>query len=104
MDQIETPPANADPPTADGEIDYDYTPQADPAEAAPQVSSYIAIIRIVSVLAMGLCVSFGLFMMLIGQEALFIGIGLVLLAIPCYYGMRFAERLASQRAARAGAR
>ena len=92
MSEIETQPSAA----PDDEIEYDYTPQADPAEAQPQVSSYIAIIRIVSVLAMGLCVSFGLFMMLIGQQAFFIGIGLVLAAIPCYYGMQLAERLATR--------
>jgi hypothetical protein len=96
MDEIETTPSKIDPAAPDDEIDYDYTPQSDPAEAQPQVSSYIAIIRIVSVLAMGLCVSFGLFMMLIGQEALFVGIALVLAAIPCYYGMQIAERLASR--------
>ncbi len=92
MSEIETPPSAA----PDDEIDYDYTPQADPAEAQPQVSSYIAIIRIVSVLAMGLCASFGLFMMLVGREGLLIGVPLVLAAIPCYYGMQLAERLATR--------
>ena len=96
MEQIETPPAASPVPSPDDEIDYDYTPHADPAEAQPQVSSYIAIIRIVSVLAMGLCVSFGLFLLLIGREALIVGIALILAAIPCYYGMQFAERLASR--------
>ena len=85
------------PETPDDEIDYDYTPQSDPALAQPQVSSYIAIIRIISVLAMGLCVSFGLFVMLIGsREALILGVALILAAIPCYYGMQLAERLASR--------
>jgi hypothetical protein len=94
MSEIDTP-SSADTAPVD-EVDYDYTPQADPAEAQPQVSSYIAIIRIVSVLAMGLCVSFGLFLLLIGREALIVGIALILAAIPCYYGMQFAERLASR--------
>ncbi len=64
------------------------------AEPAPQVSSYIAIIRIVAVLGMGLCVSFGLFMMLVGLKGVIIGVPCVLLAIPFYYGMQWAERLA----------
>ena len=85
MEQIE-----ATPNAPDDDIEYDYTPQIDPAEAEPQVSSYIAIIRIVSVLAMGLCVSFGLFLLLVGRQAL------VVAAIPCYYGMQFAEKLASR--------
>jgi hypothetical protein len=93
MDEIDAPSSDA--PT--DEIEYDYTPQADPAEAQPQVSSYIAIIRIISVLAMGLCVSFGLFLLLIGsREALILGVVLILAAIPCYYGMQFAERLAAR--------
>jgi hypothetical protein len=96
MEQIETPSDQVG-TSANDEIEYEYTPQADPAEAQPQVSSYIAIIRIVSVLAMGLCVSFGLFLMLIGSRgALILGVALVLTAIPCYYGMQLAERLASR--------
>jgi hypothetical protein len=78
----------------DDEEDYDYASAADPATGMPQVSSYIAIIRIISVLAMGLCVSFGLFLMLAGLKGVLIGIPLVLLAIPCYFGMQLAERLA----------
>ncbi len=96
MEQIDAPASAADVPAPDDEIDYDYTPEADPALAQPQVSSYIAVIRIVSVLAMGLCVSFGLFMMLIGREGLIIGVPLVLAAVPCYYGMQFAEKLAAR--------
>jgi hypothetical protein len=96
MERMETPASAADTQAGDDDIDYDYTPEADPALAQPQVSSYIAIIRIVSVLAMGLCVSFGLFMMLIGRDGLIIGVPLVLAAIPCYYGMQLAEKLASR--------
>jgi hypothetical protein len=78
----------------DDEVDYDYTPEADAADAAPQVSSYIAIIRIVSVLVIGVCVSFGLFMTLVGIEGLIIGLPLIALAVPVYYAMQFAEKLA----------
>jgi hypothetical protein len=65
-----------------------------PADEIQQVSSYIAIIRIVAVLGMGLCVSFGLFLTLVGIKGVIIGIPIILLSIPCYYGMQFAERLA----------
>ena len=78
----------------DDEQEFDYSPPAEAGAGAPQVSSYIAIIRIVSVLAMGLCVSFGLFLMLAGLKGVLIGIPLILMAIPCYFGMQFAERLA----------
>jgi hypothetical protein len=97
MDELDTrPQLAADAPAPDDEIEYDYMPAAGAAEAQPQVSSYIAIIRIVAVLAMGLCVSFGLFLLLIGREALIPAIILILAAIPCYFGMQFAERLASR--------
>lgn len=66
------------------------------ADEIPQVSSYIAIIRIVAVLGMGLSVSFGLFIMLVGLKGVIIGIPIILLAIPCYYGMQVAERLATR--------
>jgi hypothetical protein len=70
--------------------------ELDETDAAPQVSSYIAIIRIIAVLGMGLSVSFGLFIMLVGLKGVIIGIPIILLAIPCYYGMQVAERLAAR--------
>lgn len=79
---------------ADDDEEFDYLPEL--PEPQPQVSSYIAIIRIVAVLGMGLCVSFGLFIMLVGLKGILIGIPIVLLAIPCYYGMQLAEKLASR--------
>lgn len=92
MERAESPVV--DTPPVDDEIEYDYTPaSAAPAEQ-PQVSSLIAIIRIVGVLAMGLCVSLGLFLMLIGIDGVIIGVPLVLAAIPVYFGMQFAERYA----------
>ena len=69
----------------------------EPAEPVPQVSSAIAIIRIVAVLAMGLSVSFGLFIMLAGVKGIIIGVPIMLLAIPSYFGMQFAEKLASRQ-------
>jgi hypothetical protein len=79
----------------DEEGEYTYEPVVDAVEPV-QVSSLVAIIRIVAVLAMGLCVSFGLFIMLVGLKGVIIGVPLVLMAIPCYYGMQFAERLANK--------
>lgn len=76
--------------------DDDLEDEAASAEEIPQVSSYIAIIRIVAVLGMGLCVSFGLFIMLVGLKGVIIGIPIILLALPCYYGMQIAERLAAR--------
>jgi hypothetical protein len=92
-------------PLAFGDDEYDgVEDDSSAAEEIPQVSSYIAIIRIVAVLGMGLCVSFGLFIMLVGLKGVIIGIPIVLLAIPCYYGMQLAERLATRetRAREAG--
>jgi hypothetical protein len=74
----------------------DLEDESEPAEDIPQVSSYIALIRIVAVLGMGLCVSFGLFIMLVGVKGVIVGIPIILLAIPCYYGMQLAERLAAR--------
>ena len=74
--------------------DDDFEDASDPVDEIPQVSSYIAIIRIVAVLGMGLCVSFGLFIMLVGVKGVIVGIPIILLSIPCYYGMQLAERLA----------
>lgn len=85
-------------PGVDGDDD-DYTYEKEAPPPAPQVSSYIAIIRIVSVLAMGLCVSFGLFLTLVGLRGVLIGVPLILMAIPCYYGMQLAEKLANREIA-----
>ena len=85
-----TPYADSD----DVEETFPYDEMDAPAEPVPQVSSMIAIIRIIAVLGMGLCISFGLFIMLVGLKGVIVGIPLILLAIPCYYGMQFAEKLA----------
>ena len=94
LDESPTPAPELD--DDDDELEDDATP----AEEIPQVSSYIAIIRIVAVLGMGLCVSFGLFIMLVGLKGVIIGIPIILLAIPCYYGMQLAERLATRETRR----
>ena len=73
-------------------------PSEQPPEPLPQVSSSIAIIRIIAVLGMGLCISFGLFIMLAGTKGVIIGIPIILLAIPFYYGMQLAERWANRGA------
>ena len=39
---------------------------------------------------MGLFVSFGLFIMLVGIKGVIVGIPIILLSIPCYYGMQLA--------------
>jgi hypothetical protein len=94
MERAEPAVAEPSKDVVDDEVDYDYAPVVDPAAEQPQVSSLIAIIRIVGVLAMGLCVSLGLFLMLIGIDGVILGVPLVLAAIPVYYGMQLAERYA----------
>lgn len=79
---------------ADLDADDDLEDESAAGEEVPQVSSYIAIIRIIAVLGMGLCISFGLFITLVGVKGVIVGIPIILLSIPCYYGMQLAERLA----------
>jgi hypothetical protein len=85
------------PAAADTGEDDDFTYEPAPLAEAEQVSSPIAIIRIVAVLAMGVSVSLGLFFMLIGGSALVVGSILILLAIPVYFAMQYAEKLAGSR-------
>jgi hypothetical protein len=63
-----------------------------------QVSSLIAIIRIIAVLGMGLCISFGLFISLVGVTGLIIGVPTMLLAVPLFFGMQYAEKWAQRNA------
>jgi hypothetical protein len=85
----------APPQPVDEDDGYEFpVAQPEAPEALPQVPSYIAVIRIIAVLGMGLCMSFGLFISLVGVSGLIVGIPIFLLAIPCYFGMRLAERLA----------
>ncbi len=93
---METRPADASPTAPEDDDDFTYLPESAQDTEPVQVSSLVAIIRIVSVLAMGLCVSFGLFIMLVGIKGIIVGVPIVLLAIPCYYGMQLAEKLAKQ--------
>ena len=89
---MELDKAPAAPPDID---DEDLEDESAPAEEIPQVSSYIAIIRIVAVLGMGLCVPFRLSIMFVGTKRVLIGITNILLSSLCYYGMQLAERLAT---------
>jgi hypothetical protein len=82
------------------EAHYAYeTPGEEVPAPVPQVPAYIAIIRIIAVLGMGLSISFGLFIMLIGLKGVIIGIPIVLLSVPCYYGMQLAERMVARHEA-----
>ena len=84
-------------PEVNDDTDYDYRPATAVADEPPQVSSAIAVIRIIAVLAIGFCVSLGIFLMLFGGKGIILGGVLILLAIPCYFGMQFAERIAASR-------
>jgi hypothetical protein len=90
---------NAPGPADDEGYDDGFAFEAQNAEPVPQVSSLIAIIRIIAVLGMGLCISFGLFISLIGVRGLVIGIPILLLAVPCFFGMQWAEKWAQRHAA-----
>jgi hypothetical protein len=100
MERVESPVAKI-PAVVDDDIEYDYSPEVAAPADQPQVSSLIAIIRIAGVLAMGLCVSLGLFLMLIGVDGVIIGVPLVVAAVPVYYGMQLAERYAARHDAEA---
>ena len=96
MERVDDSPQ---PDAADeGEFEDD-EPADETAPPSPQVPSYIAIIRIIAVLGMGLSISFGLFIMLVGVKGVMIGIPIILLSIPCYYGMQLAERLVARHEA-----
>ena len=96
MSQVTHAPDDTEDEDAD-QLDYgDDDGEAAPQPAPVQVPSYIAIIRIVAVLGMGLCISFGLFIMLVGLKGIIVGVPILLLSIPCYYGMQFAERLVAK--------
>lgn len=87
----ETGTAAADPAEDDG-----FGFETAVAEPAQQVSSLIAIIRIIAVLGMGLCISFGLFISLVGVSGMIIGIPLLVLAIPMFFAMQYAEKWAQR--------
>ena len=74
----------------DEEFAYERTEAPPPVQ---QVPAYIAIIRIIAVLGMGVSIALGLLLMLAGLNGIIIGVPILLLSIPCYFGMRFAERL-----------
>ena len=73
--------------------------ETQPAEPAEPVSPLIAVIRIIAVLAMGLLISFGLFISLVGWEGMLIGIPCLLLAIPVFFAMQWTEKWAQRQAA-----
>ncbi len=98
-----TTPA-AVPPAVIEEYDDGFGFETSEPEPLEPVSPLIAVIRIVSVLGMGLFISFGLFISLVGVQGLLIGIPCLLMAIPCFYGMQMAERWAQRQAKSAAER
>ena len=99
MDETKAQPS---PPPAIDDDDDGFGFETTPAEPAEQVSSVVAIIRIVSVLGMGLCISFGLFISMVGLKGILFAIPCLLAAVPMFYGMQYAERLALRSAREAG--
>lgn len=56
-----------------------------------QVPAYVVVVRITSVLGMGVSVALGLFVLLGGY---WVGLPIMAVAIPCFVAMRLTERLA----------
>ncbi|MBI5289806.1 MAG: hypothetical protein HY873_12615 [Chloroflexi bacterium] len=88
-------PNHTAPPQLD-EDDDGFGFETEAAEPAEQVSSVIAIIRIIAVLGMGLCLSFGLFISLVGVKGLLVGVPSMLAAIPLFFLMQWAEKWAAR--------
>lgn len=57
----------------------------------PQVPAYVVIVRIASVLGMGLSIALGLFILLGGY---WVGLPIMAAAAPCFIAMRLTERFA----------
>ncbi|HXF50394.1 MAG TPA: hypothetical protein VNM43_01785 [Dehalococcoidia bacterium] len=57
----------------------------------PQVPAYVVVVRIASVLGMGVSVALGLFILLGGY---WVGLPIMAVAIPCFIAMRLMERFA----------
>jgi uncharacterized membrane protein YccC len=57
----------------------------------PQVPAYVVIVRITSVLGMGVSIALGLFILLGGY---WIGLPIMAVAVPCFIAMRLMERFA----------
>jgi len=89
------------PPPPIEEYDDGFGFETGAGEPTQQVSSLIAIIRIIAVLGMGLCLSFGLFISLFGLRGAMIGVPIMLLAIPMFFGMQWAEKWAQRGAGEA---
>ena len=83
-------------PAVEADEDDGFGFETEAAEPAEQVSSVIAIIRIIAVLGMGLCISFGLFISLVGVKGLLVGVPTMLAAIPLFFLMQYAEKWAAR--------
>lgn len=57
----------------------------------PQVPAYVVIVRITSVLGMGVSIALGLFVLLGGY---WVGLPIMAVAVPCFIAMRLMERFA----------
>ncbi len=67
---------------------------AGPPEDRPQVPTYVALVRIVSVLGMSVTIAFGIFLLI--AAAWVLGLISLALALPFYALMRLVERTAER--------
>jgi hypothetical protein len=65
-----------------------------PEEARARVPPYVALVRIGAVVAMSVAAAFGIFLLLAGGDYWKPGIVCLVLAVPFFFLMRFAERTA----------
>lgn len=63
-------------------------------EGRRRVPPYVALVRIISVIAMSAAAAFGIFIMLLGLDYLVWGLLILALAIPPFFVMRLLERIA----------
>jgi hypothetical protein len=66
------------------------TPEAERARVPP----YVALVRIGAVVAMSLAAAFGIFLLLAGGDYWMLGVLCLVLAVPFFFLMRFAENTA----------
>jgi hypothetical protein len=65
-----------------------------PEDARARVPPYVALVRIGAVVAMSLAAAFGIFLLLAGGGYWKLGILCLVLAVPFFFLMRFAESTA----------
>jgi hypothetical protein len=74
--------------------DSERSEELSPEDARARVPPYVALVRIGAVVAMSLAAAFGLFLILAGGDYWKLGVLCLVLAVPFFFLMRFAENTA----------